>query len=222
MLFEPDHFLLPRDHAARDQGDLELAAQAWEQLIVNNFDRIKGVVAAFRFSGASPGIPAHDQGSAATEAYLRAISMGGNFAGRHIGQFYAALHTCVKNACMDFGRGELRHDKHSAGSADETFDPDGETGRFDAALAAYDAELRERAIDAVNSELHHQETEQLVAWAISQVQNDNYREVLELTYIQKLSAQEISDQLGISMANVYQRRSRGVTELEKILRDFGN
>lgn len=222
MLYEPDHFLLRRYHAAREQGDLETAAQAWEQLVVNNFDRIKGVIAAFRFSGASPGIPAHDQGSAASEAYLRAISMGGSFAGRHIGQFYAALHTCVKNACMDFGRSELRHDKHSAGSADETFDSDGEAGRFDAALAAYDAELRERAIEAVENELHQQENEHLIAWAIGQVQNDNYREVLEMTYIQKLSAQEISDQLGISMANVYQRRSRGLAELEKILRDFGN
>lgn len=222
MLYEPDHFLLRRYHAARETGDLDTAAQAWEQLIVNNFDRIKGVAASFRFSAGGPGIPAHDQGSAASEAYLRAISMGGNFGGRHIGQFYAALVTCVKNTCMDFGRGELRHEKHSAGSADQTFDPDGEAGPYDAALAAYDAHLRERAIEAVENELHQQETEQLVAWAISQVQNDKYLEVLELTYIQKLSAQEISDQLGISMANVYQRRSRGVTELEKILRDFGN
>lgn len=58
-----------------------------------------------------------------------------------------------------------------------------------------------------------------MAWGISQVANDNYREVLEMTWIQKLPADEIADQLGISMENVYARRSRGAKELEKILRD---
>ena len=146
--------------------------------------------------------------------------MGAGFRKREIGQFYAALVTCVQNACMDFGRKELRHDKHAAGSLDETFEPDGEAGPYDAALAAYDAELREQADAAVETEHSRREAEQLVAWAIGQVTNDNYREVLELTYLQKLSAEEIADQLGISPDNVYARRSRGGKELEKILRDL--
>ena len=40
-----------------------------------------------------------------------------------------------------------------------------------------------------------------------------------MTYLQKLSGEEIADRLGISIDNVYQRRSRGINELEKILRD---
>jgi DNA-directed RNA polymerase specialized sigma24 family protein len=59
-----------------------------------------------------------------------------------------------------------------------------------------------------------------VAWGISQIANDNYREVLEMTWIHKIAAEEIADQLGISMENVYARRSRGGKELEKILRDL--
>jgi DNA-directed RNA polymerase specialized sigma24 family protein len=43
--------------------------------------------------------------------------------------------------------------------------------------------------------------------------------VLELTDLHKLSGEEVADRLGISVANVYQRRRRGYLELERILRD---
>jgi DNA-directed RNA polymerase specialized sigma24 family protein len=107
----------------------------------------------------------------------------------------------------------------AAGSIDSTFDPDGAAGPFDGALAAYDQHLREQVGDARDEEHSRVEAEQLVAWGISQIANDNYREVLEMTWTHKLSADEIADQLGISMENVYARRSRGGKELEKILRD---
>ena len=55
-------------------------------------------------------------------------------------------------------------------------------------------------------------------WAIGRVGNDNYRAVLELTYIEKLDGAAIAERLAISPENVYQRRRRGVKELEKILR----
>ena len=215
---EPDHLLLRRYAAARDNGDLPLAGRLWEQLAVNNFDRVKQIVKAFRFSPGGRGIPEHEWGSAASEAYIRVVAMGASFHGREAGQFYAALVTCVQNACRDFGRKELRHDKHSAGSIDKTFEPDSEAGPFDAALAAYDAELHERAADAVEAELGRLEAEQLVGWATGQIKNDNYREVLHMTF-QNIPAEEIADQLGISMDNVYARRSRGLKELERILHD---
>ena len=59
------------------------------------------------------------------------------------------------------------------------------------------------------------------AWAIARVENDSHREVLEMTYLQKLAADEIADRLGISLDNVYARRSRGVKRLEEMLRDPG-
>lgn len=217
---EPDHLLLRRYVAARDRGDLQTAAEIWERLTLNNFDRIKQIVKAFRFSPGGKGLPKHEWGSAASEAYLRVVAMGANFEAREAGRFYAALVTCVQNSCRDYGRKELRHEKHAAGSVDKTFDPDGEAGPYDAALAARDAELRERATDAVEDERDRLEAEHLVGWAISQISNDNYREVLEMTYFHKLTAEEIADQLGISVDNVYARRSRGVKEMEKILRDL--
>lgn len=217
---EPDDRLLRRYADARDEGELERAAELWRQLAVNNFDRVKQIVKAFRFSAGGPGLPEPEWGSAASEAYLRVVSMGASFRKREVGQFYAAQYTCVENACKDYGRKELRHQKRAAGSFDQTFDPEGEAGPFDAALAAYDAHLREQASDAVEAERDQLEAEQLVHWAIGQVGNDNHREVLELTWIHKLSAEAIADQVGISVENVYARRSRGQKELERILRDL--
>jgi RNA polymerase sigma factor (sigma-70 family) len=217
---EPDHLLLRRYADARAGGDLELAGELWKQLAVNNFDRVTQLVKAFRFSPGGAGIPEHEWGSAATEAYLRVVAMGAGFRAREAGRFYAALVTCVLNSCRDFGRKELRHDRHAAGSIDTTFETDGEAGPFDAALAAYDAHLREQAGDAIEAELNRVEAEDLVAWAIGRVANDNHRELLELTWLRKLGAEEIAEQLGISLDNVYARRSRGNKELERILRDL--
>lgn len=220
MPCEPDHRLLGRYCDARDRGDLELARSLWEQLAVNNFDRVKQIVKAFRFSPGAPGLPDHEWGSAASEAYLRVVAMGAGFRHREVGRFYAALVTCVQNSCRDFGRKELRHDRRAAGSFDARFEPDGEAGPYDRALAAHDEYLRERVSDVLHAEHSRVEAEQLVAWGIGQVANDNYREVLEMTWIQKLPAEEIAGALGISMENVYARRSRGGKELEKTLRDL--
>src|SRR3954463_14343262 len=115
--------------------------------------------------------------------------MGANFRKPEVGRFYAALAKCVHNACMDYGRKDLRHAKHSAGSIDKTFDPDGDAGPYDAALAAYDADLRARSVDAVEDELQKHDADQVVAWGISQITNDKHREVLEMTYVKKLPAE---------------------------------
>ena len=221
MPFEPDRILLRRYHAAMSRGDLPAAAEAWDQLAVNNFDRIKQTVKLFRFSAGGRGIPDFDQGSAVSAAYLRVRAMGAHFRKQEIEAYYAALVHTVQNSCKDFGRRDFRHTKRSAGSLDERFDPESEIGPYDHALAAWEAERREHAADARADERHKQWAENFVAWGIEQIKNDNYREVLELTYIEKLEADEIAERLGISMANLYQRRSRGQRELEKILRDHG-
>jgi len=222
VAFESDRILLQRYHVAMARGDLAAAGDAWDQLTVNNFDRIKQSVKLFRFSAASRGLPADEWGSAASEAYLRVRAMGAQFRKQEVEAYYAALAQTVENSCRDFGRKEFRHTKRSRGSLDERFDPDSETGRYDAALASWEAERRRRSAEDVAEELHRQWAANFVAWGISQIKNDNYREVLELTYIEKLEADEIAERLGISMDNVYARRSRGVRELGKILREHGS
>ncbi|HEX4719085.1 MAG TPA: sigma factor-like helix-turn-helix DNA-binding protein [Thermoleophilaceae bacterium] len=204
------------------RGELAVAAETWDQLAVNNFDRIKQTVNVFRFSAASGGIPEFDRGSAASAAYLRVRAMGANFRKQEIEAYYAALVHTVQNSCMDFGRREFRHTKRKAGSLDQRFDAQSETGPYDAALASWEAERRRQSAEDIADELHKQSTENFVAWGISQIKNDNYQEVLELTYVKKLEADEIAERLGISMANVYARRSRGLRELGEILREHGS
>jgi RNA polymerase sigma factor (sigma-70 family) len=214
---EPDHLLLRRYVVARDRGRDAEAARTWERLTENNFDRIKLLCRGFRFPGGT-GLPRDEAGSAASEAYLRVVAMGASFREREVGQFRAAVVRTVHNTCMDFGRKELRHQRHAAGSLDSTWEPEGEGGPYDAALAAYDADLRTRADEALADEARRQEAEGLVRWAIGRIRNDSYRVVLELTYIKKLDGDAIAQRLDITPDNVYQRRRRGVKELEKILR----
>jgi RNA polymerase sigma factor (sigma-70 family) len=218
-LTEPDELLLRRYADAHERGEREAAAAIWERLAVNNFDRVRQIVKAFRFTPGGRGLPEHEWGSAATDAYLRVVAMGAGFRSREVGQFRAALVSCVQNACRDYGRRELRHEQRAAGSIDERFEG-GEAGPYDAALARHHAEQRERMLAALEAESSRREAEDLGAWAIGQVRNPGYREVLELTWQQKLSGEEVAARLGITAENVYARRSRGNKELERILRDL--
>jgi RNA polymerase sigma factor (sigma-70 family) len=219
MPFETDRSLLGKFVDAHERGELEAAADYWERLAVNNFDRVLAAVKAFRFGPSGERIPPDEQRSAASEAFLRVIAMSAAFRKREPGRYYAALNTCVEHACLDFGRKELRHKKRAAGSLDQRYEPDGDAGPYDAALATYDADLRRQSQDALEAEASRQTAERLLAWGIARIKNDNYREVLELTYLQKLPGEAIAERLGIKTDNVYKRRERGLDELERILRE---
>jgi RNA polymerase sigma factor (sigma-70 family) len=217
MPYEPDHQLLRRYARARAEGRDDEAAGAWEHLAVKSFDRITALCRTFRFPGGGR-LPADEVGSAATEAYLRVVAMGRRFREHELGQYQAAVYSVVQKTCLDYGRKELRHERRRAGSLDQTWDPGGEGGPYDAALAAYDAERRAQADEARLEEASRQEASRLVRWAIAQVRNPKHREVLELTYHERLEGDAIAERLGISLDNVYQRRRRGLKELERILR----
>src|SRR3954454_23005134 len=116
MPFEPDRFLLRRYHAAMARGDMPAAAEAWEQLAVQNFDRIQQTVKLFRFGAGSKGIPVVDQGSAVSEAFLRVQAMGSSFRKPEGEACSAALGQPGSLPCQAFGRKEFRHTKKSAGS----------------------------------------------------------------------------------------------------------
>ena len=93
---------------------------------------------------------------------------------------------------------------------------DGEPGIDQVGLAAR-LRIDRNSVSVLIDELEAQREEGLISWAISQVTNEKHREVLKLTYDEKLTAEEIAERLGISRDNAYQRRSRGLKELKKIL-----
>lgn len=209
---------LVRRHAAqRRRGEEAAAQETWEEIVLRNFDRIRTTVAAFKFAGGQR-LAEHDHGSAATLAYLRVKSM--TFRGHTVGELRDAVHQRVWNACMDYGRSELRHARHSGGSLDEpAFGEEGDRSRFEpdvarASRAAEELELSELG-DSERADTY-------VTWvhqAIAEVSNAGHRAVLELTYIEKLRAAEIAERLQISLDNVYQRRRRGTVELQRIIRE---
>jgi RNA polymerase sigma factor (sigma-70 family) len=220
MPFKPDRFLLREYHAAMARGDLQAAATAWDRLAEQNWDRIRNTVKLFRYSAASKGIPNFDQGSAASEAYLRVRAMGANFRKQEIEAYYAAVVHTTQFACRDFGRKDFRHTKRSAGSLDDRFDAESEVGPWSGALAAWEEARRKEAEERELEELAGEREESLALWAMSKIKNDKHREVLELTYRDKLILDEIVERLGISKENAYQRRSRGMRDLKKILDEF--
>jgi RNA polymerase sigma factor (sigma-70 family) len=217
MPYEPDHLLLRRYARARAAGRDDEAETAWEHLAVKTFDRITALCQAFRFPGGG-GLPPDEVGSAATEAYLRVVAMGRRFREHDLGQYQAAVYRVVHNTCLDYGRRELRHARRRAGSLDATWESGGEGGPYDAALVAHDAARRAQSDEALADEARRQEASRLVRRGIAQVRNPKHREVLELTWLERLDAAAISERLQIGVDNVYQRRRRGLKELERILR----
>lgn len=164
-------------------------------------------------------MPPDDRPDAAQEAFIRVVAMGANFRESALGQFRAALSTTVHNSCMDFGRKELRHDKHAGGSLDERYEGEDEAGPYDSAIARHSREREALQVEEEADEDRRRDSEELVGWGIAQVDNDNYRAVLEMTYLERFSGDEIAARLDITPDNVYARRSRGVKRLEEILRE---
>lgn len=211
---QPAHLLLRSFARLRAAGDAE-KAEVWKALVIQHLDRVRQSVKSFRFPGGQP-IPADRVDDAIQEAYLGLEDMADTFAGASEGEFLAALRRCVWFACMDFGRRELRHDKHRGGSLDEPAFDGGDRGRFDEVL---EADARQRAQDADDDREREREAHDLLVWGVGRIKNQNYREVIELTVFEKLDGEAIAERLDITTTNVYQRRKRAIEKLEEVLRD---
>ena len=213
----PVHELLRRFARLRADGD-ERLHDVWEALVIRTFDRVQQSVKSFQFPGGQR-LRDDQRDDAMQEVFFRLKDMAATFAGSSEGEYYAALRTCVWFACMDLGRAELRHESKAAGSLDEPAFDGGDRGRFDDALD-HDAQRREaEARDRVETELHAQHAHDLVQWGVSQVRNESYREMLELTVFEGLDGDTIAARLDINAANVYTRRRRALEKLEEVLRD---
>jgi RNA polymerase sigma factor (sigma-70 family) len=177
-------------------------------------------VKAFHFPDTHEGFPPHRVDDAIQEAYLLVQAKAGKLRGSTEGEFYAALSQWVWNACMDYGRRELRHDRHAGGSLDElAFDESGDRSRFEGELEAEAGRRETERGDKEEAERSLARERALFEWAIAQIENDGYRRVLELTFIEKLTGEQIAERLDITPENVYQRRSRGLRKLQEILRE---
>jgi DNA-directed RNA polymerase specialized sigma24 family protein len=190
---------------ARAAGDAAGMRRWWEELVIDINDRMDGLVAAAhkgRLDGAE-----HEL--AVQVAMIRfARNLVRTFEGSSMGQLINAAKTLAGYACMDVQREAISQRGGTVASLDEGWDAPAGDERgppaWQHAAAARAFERDEAARDASS----------FLDWALPQLP-EGRRQVLELTF-DGWELAGICEQLQITEANAYQRRSRGMKDLTKL------
>ena len=122
--------------------------------------------------------------------------------------FRAALKTAVMNACKDYSRARVAHERGLAGSLDEPrVGPEYEEhgGRFDAAVAELSTAQEEARSDA-------RATLDALGEALDRLPDPRVRKVVRRR-IEGYPSAEIATELGLTGANVDQLFSRGIKRI---------
>lgn len=209
--------LFARGRESGDREDWDRAVAAWHVLVARDYERVRGLVAAFRFPGhPEVRIDPDEIGPATHEALERCLrSLLTSFRGASVGELRAAMRTATNFACQDFCRAQMRREQGIGGSIDDvrTVEEGQDVGRFDHELGEL-AESRHRARTEAAEDLDE------VAAAIEALPNEDMRDVLRLR-AEGYSSKEIAGQLALSVANVDQLHSRGLRRLNEDRRADG-
>lgn len=177
----------------------------WGELVIDFKDRMDGLVAA-----AHKGRLDDDEHELAVQlAMIRfARKLVDSFEGVSMGQLVNATRTLANFACIDVQKDAIK----ARARTDASFDDGWRAEDIDGAPSTgWEADVSKRALEDAE---RAQDAADFVAWALPQVQ-ESRRRVLELT-LQGAELEEICTELGISDANAYQRRSRGLKDLKKL------
>lgn len=203
--------LFQRCSKGRSPAERNAAVRAWHVLIARHQDRIVGWVATFRFEeGGDVVVAPGDREDVVQQAYERCLAkLEKTFRGTTAAEFRAALKQCVRYACMDHCRREMRREMGLASSIDETVGTaDGdELGRLDDEIARIAARIESGRFDAAL-------TIDAVSRVLGDLANEDMKIVIRLT-MEGYSSKEIAAAIGKSVANVDQLRSRGMRELRR-------
>ena len=202
---------LRRFLAARRTGDAVAMRRWWDALVIDIFDRMDGLVAA-----AHRGRLDDDEHELAVQLAMARFSRNlvETFRGSSMGELVNATKTLARGICMDVQRRSIRVHEHETVSLDAGWDTDGDGAA--AGGSWRDADEAERRLER---EQRSAEIRDFLAWALPRVKETN-RRVVELT-IQGAELREISAELGITEANAYQRRSRGLRDLKQLKEQWG-
>jgi hypothetical protein len=188
--------------AARRSGDAAGMRHWWEALVIDFRDRIDGFVAA-----AHKGRLDDDEHELAVQLALIRFSSNlvNTFTGASMGELVNATKTLARGICMDVQRRSMR-ERHRAGpSLDSGWDV---AERSDAGWEREESSRRYEASE------RNADVRDFLDWALPQLCEDR-RRVLELTF-HGAELPEIMQELDITQANAYQRRSRGMKDLAKL------
>lgn len=206
MAHRTDEQLVAAFAVARDRGDEQAMRRVWRELVVRLHPRLTYFAQRFAPGGdRTNGLRGAELDDAVARAGVRlAFSLVRTFRGVSMGELVNATKQLTLFACLDVFEERVRDERRTV-RADEPGEDDAGTGRHDAAIgAALRAELERREAQA---ELVLQ-----VDAAFATITNPKHREVLELDRL-GVPDPEIAEQLGISLPNVYARRSRGLKAL---------
>ncbi len=216
-----DHAEVTRDEhtfqqflAARAAGDDAAMRAAWENLVVERYDRIRTWVITISDRQLSPA----EEDDAVQLACIKLLTnMIHTFAGTTMGEWVNATRTLIRGVCIDVQRAEQRHSQrrealHTEG--DDGEDAEQLTLRVFNALQKAEAE---RAADEHERDLVAEKTA-FLEWALPQL-TEKRRRVLELDRAEA-SAEEIQEQLGMSRDAVYATRSRGLKDLARLAEEY--
>jgi hypothetical protein len=199
---------LRRFLGARSRGDAGEMRRWWDELVIDCFDRMDGFVAA-----------AH-RGRLDDEEHELAVAMSmarfsknliTTFDGVSMGQLVNACKTLARGICIDVQRTAVRRHQHEGPSLDAGWDLDAEdraTRAWEADEAARRFEREERSTQVLD----------FLDWALPQIGGDR-RLALELTF-HGATIPEIVDELGVTRANAYQLRSRGLRDLTTLKEQY--
>jgi hypothetical protein len=191
---------LRRFLAARDRGDAAAMRKFWDELVVDFYDRIDGLVAATHKGR----LDDDEHALAVTLSMVRFSNrLITTFAGISMGELVNATKTLARGICIDVQRRSIRDHRLEGPSLDESERP---VWELDESERSYDDD--ERAAEARD----------FVSWALPQIGEDR-RRVLELT-LYGAEIPEIMQELGITRDNAYQRRSRGLKDLAKLKEQY--
>ena len=204
--------------ASDDPAEQRRARTAWETLVALDRDRIVTLVKLFRVKGHDARVERVDVEDVAHAAWERMRDVLRNFEGTVIPQYEAAMRTCVDFVCRDHCRVDMREDKRSGGSLDETIETDDgdQRGRFDSTIGKHE---RERILFEEQME-RAVERRDAVREAIEAMEDERKRDVLLMTW-DKVPDTEIAELLETTVDNVYQLRRRGLMIVREMLEGDG-
>ena len=194
---------------ARAQADPVEMRRWWDELVIDFFDRMDGFVAAAHKGR----LDANEHEDAVQLAMIRfSKNLIASFEGVSMGELVNACKTLARGISIDVQRRSMSRRSHEGSSIDERWDADAEDGP--AAPSWETGEARDR-FDAAE---RGREVADFLGWALPQIK-DKRRDVLAMTF-EGLELPEICAELGISAANAYQLRSRGMKDLSKLKEQY--